>query len=205
MGRGPGGWSLAGAVYLSTSIVHTYNTLASLLQDVYNTFLQLGKERRLKIPRQKEWRLARVLTQEELAEKANISVRSVAGYEAGAGANPSTVRKLAAALDIDVRDLFEGVSPQGLATPLKEAPPKQWLRDQVSSGRVWMEQGALDKLIEVSSEKGLAILAHRVRGILDNSGKGDLVRLRIVGGRTPEWAEAEIRRPLERIPIQLAG
>jgi len=69
----------------------------------------------LQIPRLREWRLARALTQEELAEKANISVRSVAGYEAGAGAHPGTVRKLAAALDIGVAGL-QAAGP-------KEPPP----------------------------------------------------------------------------------
>jgi len=46
------------------------------------------------------------LTQEELAEQAGVSARSVAGYEAGAGARPGTVRKLAAALDLSVEDLL---------------------------------------------------------------------------------------------------
>jgi transcriptional regulator with XRE-family HTH domain len=54
----------------------------------------------------REWRERRALTQEELAEQAGVSARSVAGYEAGAGARPGTVRKLAAALDISVEDLL---------------------------------------------------------------------------------------------------
>jgi transcriptional regulator with XRE-family HTH domain len=54
----------------------------------------------------REWRERRALTQEELAEQAGVSARSVAGYEAGAGARPGTVRKLASALDISVEDLL---------------------------------------------------------------------------------------------------
>jgi transcriptional regulator with XRE-family HTH domain len=54
----------------------------------------------------REWRERRALTQEELAEQAGVSARSVAGYEAGTGARPGTVRKLAAALDISVEDLL---------------------------------------------------------------------------------------------------
>ena len=46
------------------------------------------EEERVQIPKLRQWREARALTQEELAEKAGVSARSVAGYEAGAGARP---------------------------------------------------------------------------------------------------------------------
>jgi transcriptional regulator with XRE-family HTH domain len=62
--------------------------------------------RTVQIPRLREWREARALTQVELAEKASVSSRSVAGYEAGTGARPPTVRKLAEALDIEILDLM---------------------------------------------------------------------------------------------------
>ena len=58
------------------------------------------------IPNLRSWRERRALTQEELAEKAELAVRSVAGYEAGLGARPSSARKLAKALDIDVSALM---------------------------------------------------------------------------------------------------
>jgi len=69
----------------------------------------------VKIPRLREWREAKALTQEELAEKADISVRSVAGYEAGGGVRPATVRRLAAVLGIDTADLVE--APLRASTP----------------------------------------------------------------------------------------
>jgi transcriptional regulator with XRE-family HTH domain len=68
----------------------------------------------LQIPRLRECREARALTQEELAERAGISARSVAGYEAGSGARPGTVRALAAALEVEVAELTR---------PKEEAPP----------------------------------------------------------------------------------
>ncbi len=68
------------------------------------------------IPKLRYWRERRALTQEELAEKANVGTRSVAGYEAGAGARPGNVRKLAEALDIDVSALMEPEAP-------KDPPP----------------------------------------------------------------------------------
>jgi transcriptional regulator with XRE-family HTH domain len=59
----------------------------------------------VQIPRLREWRERRALTQVELAERAGVSERSVAGYEAGGGARPPTVRRLAEALDIEVQEL----------------------------------------------------------------------------------------------------
>jgi transcriptional regulator with XRE-family HTH domain len=76
----------------------------------------------VQIPRLREWREARALTQVELAELANVSSRSVAGYEAGAGARPPTVRKLAKVLGIEVADLREDPD-----SPKAEAPHSQQL------------------------------------------------------------------------------
>ena len=73
----------------------------------------------VQIPKLREWREARALTQVELAERAGISSRSVAGYEAGTGARLPTVRKLAAALDVEPTDLYGEVD-----SPLAQAPPE---------------------------------------------------------------------------------
>jgi transcriptional regulator with XRE-family HTH domain len=76
----------------------------------------------VQIPRLREWRETRALTQVELAELADLSSRSVAGYEAGAGARPSTVRRLAEVLGVEVTDLRGDAEH-----PLEEAPPSQQL------------------------------------------------------------------------------
>src|SRR5215208_8383856 len=77
--------------------------------------------RMVQIPRLREWREARALTQVELAERAGVSSRSVAGYEAGAGARPPTVRRLAEALGVEVADLRGDLeSPLAEALPLQE-------------------------------------------------------------------------------------
>ncbi len=73
----------------------------------------------MQIPRLRKHRERRALTQEELAEKAGVSVRSVAGYETGAGARPGSVRKLAAALDMEVEDLLEEEAPKKGRAPLQ--------------------------------------------------------------------------------------
>jgi transcriptional regulator with XRE-family HTH domain len=61
--------------------------------------------RMVQLPKLREWREARALTQVELAERAGVSPRSVAGYEAGAGARLPTVRKLAVGLDVPIEEL----------------------------------------------------------------------------------------------------
>jgi transcriptional regulator with XRE-family HTH domain len=78
----------------------------------------------VQIPRLREWREARALTQVELAERAGVSSRSVAGYEAGAGARPPTVRKLASALGVEVAELRgDAEHPLGEAPPSSTQPP----------------------------------------------------------------------------------
>jgi len=78
----------------------------------------------VQIPRLREWRERRALTQVELAESAGVSERSVAGYEAGRGARPPTVRRLAQALSIEVTDLYgDPEHPLGEAPPSQEQPP----------------------------------------------------------------------------------
>lgn len=114
----------------------------------------------VRIPRLREWREARALTQVELAEKAGVSSRSVAGYEAGTGARPPTVRKLAEALDIELLDLMgEAARPKAPASSqpsfnglFEEERRAQDLRDWKSylSRRVeWCEK-VLQKSREVS-------------------------------------------------------
>lgn len=56
--------------------------------------------------RLREWRQRRLLTQEELAKKAGIGTVTVARIEGGQGARISTLRKLAAALDITADQLL---------------------------------------------------------------------------------------------------
>src|SRR5215213_8177462 len=79
----------------------------------------------VQIPRLREWREARALTQVELAELADLSSRSVAGYEAGAGARPPTVRKLAQVLNVEIADL---VGEAGRPKDIAPESPRVWLR-----------------------------------------------------------------------------
>jgi transcriptional regulator with XRE-family HTH domain len=85
----------------------------------------------VQIPRLREWREARALTQVELAELADVSSRSVAGYEAGAGARPATIRKLAVALGVEVADLRgDPDSPKAEASPWQQPPLNGMLAEE---------------------------------------------------------------------------
>jgi transcriptional regulator with XRE-family HTH domain len=56
--------------------------------------------------RLREWRQRRLLTQEELAAKAGLGVQTIIRVEGGQGARISTLRKLAAALDVTADQLI---------------------------------------------------------------------------------------------------
>ena len=64
--------------------------------------------------RLRQWRQRRLLTQEELAEKASVGVATIARIEAGQGARLSTLRKLAQALDVTADELL-GEGDEGKA------------------------------------------------------------------------------------------
>jgi transcriptional regulator with XRE-family HTH domain len=138
----------------------------------------------VQIPRLREWRERRALTQVELAEKAGVSERSVAGYEAGSGARPPTVRKLAEALDVEVTDLYGGSEhPLGAATPsaeqqsfnhlLEEERLAEW-RSAVADARRLREGGRArmaELLAAWRSSKERQEDASERRGYLDDMGE----------------------------------
>ncbi len=60
--------------------------------------------------RLRELRKEKLLTQEELAKKAGLNPNSIVRIERGSVAEPrfSTIRKLAAALEVDPQELVKG-------------------------------------------------------------------------------------------------
>jgi len=75
-----------------------------------------------KTPRLREWRERATLSQEELKERSRISRATIADLEAGnRGAQPRTVRRLAAALGVEPVDLYgEPSSPKAKGPPSQE-------------------------------------------------------------------------------------
>ena len=72
----------------------------------------------MQLPRLREWRNLRGFTQVELAQRAGISPRAVAGYEAGESTKPHTARKVAEALGVEIVDLLGAdAAPRGAAVP----------------------------------------------------------------------------------------
>ncbi len=132
------------------------------------------------IPNLRQWRELRGLTQQELADLAGLHVRGVAGYEAGAGARPNTVRKLAETLRVDVMDLA-GVDaiPKGQAPPpnqpsfdelLDEARRNEWFGAYDRLGRrlfdLWESQ--LDAREATARDNPAAFVAW-IGGIIETS------------------------------------
>jgi len=57
------------------------------------------------VPRLREWRKKRALSQQELADLARLSRHTIMKLEGGRGAWPQTMRKLARALKVSLSDL----------------------------------------------------------------------------------------------------
>ncbi|MDP8951075.1 MAG: helix-turn-helix transcriptional regulator [Actinomycetota bacterium] len=134
----------------------------------------------MQIPNLRQWRELRGLTQKELAERAGLHVRGIAGYEAGAGARPNTVRKLAETLSVDVMDLA-GVDaiPKGQAPPssqpsfdelLDEARRNEWFAAYDRLGRRMFDswESELDRRETYARENPGAFLVW-VEGIIETS------------------------------------
>lgn len=68
----------------------------------------------MQLPRLREWRERRALTQRELGARAGLRQATVWQLEAGGEARPTTVRKLARALRVPIADLLSTDAP---ATP----------------------------------------------------------------------------------------
>jgi transcriptional regulator with XRE-family HTH domain len=66
----------------------------------------------LRLDRLKEWRSYRGLTQEELAEQANVARYSISNYEKGkTSARRDTAKRIARALDVELEDLMTPPEP----------------------------------------------------------------------------------------------
>ncbi len=59
------------------------------------------------------WRRRRALTQHDLAERSGVAQVTIARVETGSTARPSTVRRLAEALDVTIDQLMEAPADQG--------------------------------------------------------------------------------------------
>lgn len=58
------------------------------------------------VPHLRKWRRARLLTQQELAQKSGIARTTIARVELGAPAQFSTIRRLAQALEVAPQELL---------------------------------------------------------------------------------------------------
>jgi transcriptional regulator with XRE-family HTH domain len=94
----------------------------------------------MQLPRTKEWREAKGLTQRGLAAEAHVGDVTVARIEMGYSVTPSTARKVAEALGVEVADLLE--SPP---VPLGQAPRPSGQEPKKSSQRRVRAQETLER------------------------------------------------------------
>lgn len=67
----------------------------------------VGRDYVVKLPGLWRARLRAALSQRDLAKKAGVSPSTIARIESGEESQPSTLRKLAAALEVEPRELME--------------------------------------------------------------------------------------------------
>ena len=81
--------------------------------------------RTLDIPHLRDFRQRAIMSQEELAEKSGVARDTISKLESGRRkAYPTTIRKLAAGLDVEPRMLVGGVEYLE-EEPAKDVPEKQ--------------------------------------------------------------------------------
>jgi DNA-binding XRE family transcriptional regulator len=98
------------------------------------------------LTRVREWRERRMLTQQELAERAGVSLFTVQRIESGrGGAHPGTGRKIAQALDVAFEDLWDETTQRARASQSS----KEWLEEHV--GHSYLTMG--DEEVRAEQEK----------------------------------------------------
>ena len=120
----------------------------------------------MKTPRLREWRESKGETQLTLSERSGVAEHTISRIEHGAELRPTTARKLADALDVEVADLMES-PPAPLSSLVSEAPPKAespdtGLDELLGAAREikaeWMRLAAYERVIGLSREEHLRTL-----------------------------------------------
>lgn len=100
----------------------------------------------------KSLRVRRGLSQADLSEKSGVSEFTISEIEAGKrpNARPSTARKLAAGLGVDVADLYGEAMP----TPKAQAPPTlaEWLESRCGHAYLTLTTEELEDLFEAAHD-----------------------------------------------------
>jgi DNA-binding XRE family transcriptional regulator len=118
MGRAPGCWRTAGAIPLSDLTIVPYLSVLSLVKYrncLYNLRMEYGfctkLDMEVNVERLRTLRNEHVLTLRELADAAGVSKDTIWRLENGhSDAHPSTIRKLAKALDVQPKELVKAGS-----------------------------------------------------------------------------------------------
>lgn len=119
----------------------------------------------MELPRLREWRERRGYTQQGLAEASGVSVRSIAGYEAGRNARPNTAHKMALILDISPEDMMnlEGYKNAPKTTP--ESSFVRWVLTAPEQGGP--DQAEFERLVEEAPDAALQAIETLLRRLLE--------------------------------------
>lgn len=134
-------------------------------------------------------RLQKGLSQQELADESGVGQDTISGIESGRHEpRPSTLRKLAAALEVEVVDFFRESAPAGKAETPTEAGPE----DDETSGML-IDAEVLAKMAELWN----ALLS---RGLYDRDTLGQMY---MAGGLLAMGHEANIAEYRGSLPPNL--
>jgi transcriptional regulator with XRE-family HTH domain len=137
------------------------------------------------VDRLAELRESQGLTLRDLAERSGVDANTINQVELGhRRPRPSTLRKLAKALDVEVADFFK--EP---ALPLDEAPREKGLADADPSSKL-IEAMVLEKIAELWAEQ-------LARGFYDRRTLG---MMRMAGGTLAMNHDAVFREDRENLP-----
>jgi transcriptional regulator with XRE-family HTH domain len=152
--------------------------------------------------RLKEERLRNGWSQKDLAQESKTNVDTISGIETGQHEpRPSTLRKLAKALGIEVRDLFEEPALSGKAEAPETGPPSvidivlDAARQQATADRQTIARADESAQVQVShvrheNEAMMRLLERH---------PGDLAEGLVDLGRRYEWLEQEIHQLREEL------
>ena len=144
---------------------------------------RVSRARGLVLPDLKQWRILRGLTQQQLADRVGVRLQYISRVEQGKrGCNPLVAKKIAAALEVDLRDLGadpdEGTS-ETLSAPhyLHKAYLNVLLKREFGSAYLVLDERELEEHVEgLSVEEAVGVISRRrqeleeVEGVLAGEG-----------------------------------
>ena len=119
----------------------------------------------LKLPRLKQWRMRRDLTQQQLADRVGVRLQYISRVEQGRGCNRAVAEKIAETLEVDLQELQADSDAKDTgARYLYKAYLKLLLEREVGSAYVVLDERELESYSEgLSAEELVEVISKRRR------------------------------------------